>query len=119
MFPFKIELKEALLNLIFQKYHATNETLKLTTFYLSTYQLMFHLYKNKSKINEMLIENKLSFYKSELNDVQQAFIDSFPKVLYNFKSFDKVDKKLFKLASLDGGEDMTIDDLLFTEVILV
>lgn len=97
-FPFKIELKDAIMDTIKRFSSYKNDSIRITNKFLFAYDLMFLKYQNKTALKEKLISTKQSSYVVNPSNESLEYIDSLPsrQEIYNRDLFDEVEKKLLQ-----------------------
>jgi hypothetical protein len=97
-FPFKIELKDAIMDTINRFSSYKNETVRITNKFLFAYDLMFLKYSNKAALKEKLISTRQSSYVVNPSAEILEYLDSLPTQdqIYNRDLFDNEEKKLLQ-----------------------
>lgn len=97
MFPYKFELKEAMMEYFVTKYGAThNETYRKAPVYLMAFQLMFYSSKNKSEIIKSVKDLKKDFYAVNTTPEAESYLESLPKAIYTMQLYEEEDLLLMK-----------------------
>jgi len=107
MFPFKFELKEAVLD-----YHSkgrpetfNNQTIGLAQNELFSFYLMFLSYEKRDEILEYVDSINKSFYHINIPKEFDEYMSTLPKVIYTITQFDKPDLVLMDLLGIPANQD--------------
>lgn len=112
IFPFKFELKDIIYSHLKKKYgNNVNETNARTLKYLSTYRLLYNKNADQVKVENYLRKVGKQYYINRINERQQAYLDSLPKIQYNEPMLEKEDRILaeivgFPITSSDEYEEI-------------
>jgi len=115
MFPFKFELKEAIVD-----YHSkgrpemifNNQTIAIAQNELFSFYFMFLSYEKRDNILEYVDSINKSFYHINIPKGIDEYISTLPKILYTIAQFDKPDLVLMDLLGIPANQNYHLKSAL-------
>ena len=100
MFPFKFELKDALVD-----YHNSlnpnsmnnNETMRIIQNELLSFYLMFLEYNNRTSVLEFVEKINKKYYNVKIPDEYDEYLKHIPKVIHTMDQYDDAEFKLIEM----------------------
>lgn len=107
MFPFKFELKDAIID-----YHSNksqenfnNNTLSVAQNELFAFYLMFLSYENRDAVLDYVDSIGKSFYHVDIPKEYDEYLNNIPKVVYTVSEFEKPELILLDLEGVQVNQD--------------
>jgi len=116
IFPFMSELKDMIHSHLSKRPGANpNETNSRTIKFLSAFRLLYNKNADQEKVENYLRKIGKEYYINRLNEQQQGYLNSLPKIVYNEPMLDKDDRRFgemigFPINPIDDYQDV-IDSL--------
>jgi hypothetical protein len=116
IFPFMFELKDIIYSHLSRRPGANpNDTNSKTIKFLSAFRLLYHKNADQDKVENYLRKIGKEYYINRLNEQQQGYLNSLPKIVYNEPMLDKDDRRFgemigFPINPVDDYQDI-IDSL--------
>ena len=101
MFPFKFEIKEALIDFLRSTFkNNLNETRTTTAIYVFSAYLNFLDYKNKTEVYEAAENMGKDYYTTKPLDEQLEYLATVPPVIYTNHMYDEEEYKLLEYTGI-------------------
>jgi len=87
LFPFKFELRNALITVLQQQKMNEFESYYFIANYLFTFQLLYINYTNKQKVNQFLKQTKREYYIYDVSNNAKDYLNTLTKEIHNLNTY--------------------------------